>query len=93
MAILGSFYKQPADTQDYDINCNAWLTALDDTIASVTASVTSGITLISCTAGSGIVKTWLSGGKDGVTYTITILIATVGGRIKQAEFQVKVKDT
>jgi len=92
MAILTTFDKQPLDVQDYDLNCNSWLTSLSDTILSIDCTVTTGITLISASHTSGIVKVWLSGGNDGTTYTVTLLITTVGQRVKQAEYQVKVKD-
>lgn len=93
MTVIATFEKQPVEVMDYDVNCNAWLTSLSDTILSVSATVDSGITLVSCSHLSGIVKTWLSGGSDGVTYKVTLLITTSGGRVKQTEFNVRVKDT
>jgi hypothetical protein len=41
---------------------------------------------------NGVVKVWTSGGTDGVTYKITATLTTVGGRTKQAEIRVKVKE-
>lgn len=93
MAVLATFEKQPIDVQDYDISFSAWLTSLNsDTIVSAEASVTNGITLISCAESAGVVKVWLSGGNDGNTYRVIILVTTAGGRVKQVEIQIKVKD-
>lgn len=87
-----TFEKQPGDTQDYDANYNPYLTGLTDTGASVDVSADTGITLDSSALVSGVVKVWLSGGVDGETYIITVTLTTTGGRIKQHEFAVKVRD-
>ena len=41
---------------------------------------------------SGVVKVWLSYGRDGQKYKITILATTTAGRVKEHEFRIRVKD-
>jgi hypothetical protein len=93
MTILATFTKQPADVQDYDVDYSDWLAGFSDTGASATVAVESGITLNLYTLASGVVKVWLSGGADGSTYKITTTLTTTGGRTKQAEIRIKVKET
>lgn len=93
MPVLKTFPKQPADVQDYDITCVAWLAALNDTALSVTATAPAGITQpIAATIANGIVKVWAAGGADKVDYKYTITLVTVGGRTKQFEITIKVKE-
>lgn len=93
MSILGKFTKQPGDTQDYSISYVDWLAGMSDTGLSHTVTVDTGITLGSSTLSGGVVTVWLSGGTDGNTYKVTCTLTTTGGRVKQAEILVKVKET
>jgi hypothetical protein len=95
MTILAKFEKQPADVQDFDINFSEWLAALADTAPgplglAVVSDV--GITILVTRLLDGIVKVWTSGGTNGTTYKITATVITEGGRTKQAEIKVKVKE-
>jgi hypothetical protein len=92
MALLGKFTKQPLDVQDYDVDYNAWLAAFQDTAKSATASVDTGIVMPSFTLNNGVVKVWLSGGTTGVSYKVTTVLTTNGGRVKEAEFSVSLRD-
>lgn len=92
MLILEKFTKQPADVQDYDISFVEYLAALSDTAASYTATVASGITMITSARIGGVIKVWLSGGLDGQAYKITVTLTTTGGRVKQAEVIIKVRE-
>lgn len=101
--ILGTFYKQPAETLDYDIDFSQFL-ADGDTLVSVgdppvpspldVVVSPSGLTL----AGTFVVdngltiKQWVSGGTNGSKYKVTITATSNTGRIKQVEFVVRVKD-
>ncbi|WP_051261725.1 hypothetical protein [Desulfovibrio inopinatus] len=90
--ILGEYIKQPADRTDYDIDFTDWLIP-GDSIADVSAQATPDtIRIDSIQNSTPRVKTWLSNGLDGVKYRISITITTHGGRVKQVEFNVKVKD-
>ena len=101
--ILGTFIKQPAENLDYDIDFSEFLSE-GDTLQSLgippvpnPLSVTvspSGVVIGSTFVinnGKGV-KQWLSGGTNGVKYKITLTATTNGGRIKQVEFVVRVKD-
>lgn len=101
--ILASFVKQPAETLDYDISFSEFLTE-GDVLAStgspavpapLDVSVSpSGLTLgPTFVIDDGLtVKQWLSGGVSGTRYKITLTATSNGGRVKQVEFVVRVKD-
>lgn len=93
MAILGKFTKQPADLIDYDIDYRDWLADRADTIASHTVEVDPGLTLDSSLEIAGVIKVFVGGGTDGVTYKVTCTVTTAGGRIKQAEISIAVRET
>lgn len=84
--------KQPTDLEDFDVSYVDWLAARTDTAESVEVVVPDGITLVASTIVAGVVKVWLSGGTDKTTYRITVTLTTTGGRIKQAEFDIKVRE-
>lgn len=92
MPILAKFAKQPADVQDYDISFTDWLAGYLDTGASQVTSVEPGITLLTSMLLNGVVKVWLSGGLTGASYKVTTTLTTTGGRVKQAEIVIKVKE-
>lgn len=89
--ILATFTKQPADVQDYDIDFTDYLAGLSDAGASADVSSDPGITIDSHVLSSGVVKVWVSGGTAG-TYKITAALTTTGGRVKEAEIKIKVKE-
>lgn len=101
--ILASFTKQPAENLDYDIDFSAFLSD-GDVLAStgnpavpapldVTVTPT-GLTLgpTFVTDAGRTIKQWLSGGTSGTRYKITLTATSNGGRVKQVEFAVRVKD-
>lgn len=95
--ILGKYIQQPAEVLDYDFDFSDWLPT-QDKIASAAASVTSGpdtalvlgATLVDSTG--KIVKQWVSGGTNGATYEVQVTATTLGGRVKEAEFQIRIKE-
>ena len=92
---LGTYRKQPADERDVDIDCADWLDELGgDTLASasVTSVAPSGLTVDSPVVSDTSLKAWVRGGDDGADYVVTLLIVTTGGRKREVEFKVKVKD-
>lgn len=92
--MLGTIIKQPADQLDYDIDYSRWLPD-DDTITTVSATIDieeSELEVVSTSVSESTVKVWLAGGRDGSTYKVTVVIATTGGRIKEADFKVRVRD-
>jgi hypothetical protein len=93
MAVLATFPKQPDEIQDYDMDFSEWLTSVGDTALSVIATTDIGITQeFPASISSGVVKIWLSGGADGTTYKVTATVTTTGGRVKQAEIKIKIKE-
>ena len=95
MSILAKFQKQPADVQDFDIDFSEWLAAMDDSAPGpdgLQVAAEAGITVLAWTLSLGVVKVWTAGGTDGRTYKITATVTTQGGRVKQAEIKIKVKE-
>jgi hypothetical protein len=90
--------KQSADVVDFDVKFERWLPE-GDTITTATAVVTAidadtdlVVESYSVVDDGLTVKVWTSGGENGATYTITVTVATDGGRVKETEFKVRVKD-
>lgn len=95
MTILAKFEKQPADVQDFDIDFSEWLAGMSDTAPGpndFTVNAEPGLTVVASALNNGVVKVWTADGLDGKSYKITATITTTGGRVKQAEIKVKVKE-
>src|SRR5689334_17355715 len=104
---MKTFTKQPQDVLGYDIDFTQWFAQIpDDYLQSATCAVVSstdgapaGLTIVSIvlvndtTGVARVAKVWLSGGVDGVTYKLELLATTHDGRIKDVDFQMKVKET
>lgn len=90
---MNTFSKQPSENLDYDFDFADFMPA-GDVIASSVVTADAGVTLGSKTdnPGASIVKQFISGGTDGTTYKVTCKITTTGGRVKEAEFKLKVKE-
>ena len=91
--VLEKWEKQPGETLDYDISFEDFLDLRGDTGASHVVNAPAGITLEASTLSAGVVKVWLSGGTDGQTYIIEAVVTTTGGRVKEGEIAIKVKET
>lgn len=91
--MLGTQIKQPADYLDYDVSFEDWLPE-GDAVSSATATVspTSELAIADILVLSPLVKVWLSGGTTGSAYKITIVATTAQGRIKEAEFKIRVRE-
>ena len=98
MARIASYTQQPADRLDYDIwyandpdGSPDWLVngdyieSLDVTVAPV------GLTVESLYFPDRV-KLWVSTGTAGTTYTVSVTIHTVEGRIKQDELRFRIKE-
>lgn len=101
--ILGTFYKQPAETLDYDIDFSAVLDDNDTLVSTGNPAVPSPLNVVVSPAGLTVgstfviengktIKQWLSGGASRVKYKITLTVTSNAGRVKQVEFMVNVKD-
>ncbi len=90
--VLGRFTKQPADVLDYDFDYSDWLEDRNDTISSHSVVSEAGLVVGNVFVLNGVVKVFLSGGTNGSSYKVTCTVITTGGRTKQAEITVKVKE-
>jgi hypothetical protein len=93
---MDTFPKQPAEVLDFDVDFSSFLSAAGgDTLLSAVSVVDAATITIASTAVNvvtGVVKVWLSGGTDGTSYKVTVTATTTGGRVKQHEFRVRVRD-
>lgn len=86
--------KDPSAILPYGFKFTDWLVddLANDTIASVVWTVPSGLTegaKILTTTEAGVV---LSGGTNGVTYTVGCKFTTTGGYVDERSIQIVVKD-
>ena len=85
--------KQPAENLDYDFDFSAAFPS-GDNISTATGIVTpTGLTLGTKVINGQIVKQWISGGIDGVTYKVTITATSTAGRIMELELELLVNNT
>lgn len=92
--MLGVFFKRSVDQLDFDIDFSRWL-ADGDTIQSAQAVVEPGESMVSAPqvlVDGDTVKVWLVDGVSGKTASILVTATTTGNRVKQVEFQIRVKD-
>lgn len=92
MSILAKFTKQPVEVQDYDIDFTSYLTSQSDTASSHVVTADPGITIASSNLTSGVVKVFVSGGVDGNQYKVSASITTAGGRVKQGDILIRVRE-
>lgn len=98
MALVGKDTKQPDEVLDWDVDFGDWMRsgdALD--IVNTNVRLLSGpdttpllVTQVQSTATRS--KVWLSGGANGAKYRIELEATTVEGRLKEAEFDIAVKE-
>lgn len=84
--------KDPTDVDAWSVD---WATKLGaDTISTSTWTVPTGITQTTPSPSNTTTTTtiWLSGGTDGVHYTLTNRITTAAGRTLERSFVVQVKN-
>lgn len=84
------FVKDPNAVLDYQINWATWLGS--DTIASVTWTVSTGITKDSQSNTTTTATIWLSGGTAGTTYECVCRIVTAGGRTDDRTIGIRVEE-
>lgn len=91
---MDKFNKQPSEVLDFDIEADDWLNTNDTIITATSVVVPTGLTLQSTTIfNTGrSVKVWVAAGANGVTYKITTTMTTTDGRVKEHDWQLKVKE-
>lgn len=100
-----TFYKQPSEVKDYDINSVDFFEGIADYWISAVITV-DNVTVPILEVGPGshdeydlvgdpaqVVKIWIGGGLDREKYKITALLTSFAGRIEEEEFYIKVKET
>lgn len=88
---MQTFIKQPNDHLDYDIVLTEWLTT-GDTIVAANITAPDGINVSATEISADRVKFWIEGGTTGKTYKFSPVIITFGGREKEVDFQIKVRN-
>lgn len=89
---MDSFYKQPTERLDYDIDFTEWLPNGDAIITTDAVSIPVGLTLTITDATTIIPKVWVGGGENKKRYVVSVVCETNQGRTKEVNFQIKVKD-
>ena len=92
MSLLGTYVKQPAETESYSIYYGDDLTTGDNVESAVITSSPSGLTISAPIIADPRVRMWISSGTANVTYKVTVTTTTADGRILQDEFRIKVKE-
>lgn len=93
------FPKDPADSADYTLTKWNLVLPLGDTVIAIAAVAIEPVTdppLVEDATKRGFTTTtttlWLSGGKAGTTYTVSITATTAGGRQFQRSALLPVKE-
>ena len=98
MAVIGKDTKQPLEIDDWDVDYADWMPAGDGVdFISTSVRVLSGpdttpLVVDKTQATAKTVKVWLSGGADGAKYRVQVTCNTMNGRVKEAEFDIAVKE-
>lgn len=96
--ILGTFDKQPGEKLDYDIDFSDWIPSSDQIVSAIVAVeiAPDAALLVDSPAtiqpGGKAVKVWVEAGTHGKTYQVNVVATTSGGRIKEVEFRLRVKE-
>ena len=89
---LGIATKQPIERFSYTVSYEEALT-IGDNVESATAVVTpAGLVIDNVGVYDPIVKIWVSGGTNGVSYKVTLTVNTADGRVFQDELTFKIKE-
>jgi hypothetical protein len=84
------YTKDPQETLDYEVDWTRWLNG--DTITLSEWFVPTGITKDTATVKNGkVTVVWLLGGTLGVNYELTNRITTLGGRVSERSFDVRIR--
>lgn len=92
MAYHAKHTKQPVEVQDYHFDFREYLRGVNDVATAHTVEATDGVTVVSSSLERGVVRAFVSGGVSGKTYKLSATVTTQGGRVKQLDIQLKVKE-
>ena len=97
--LLGKFTMQPGEVLDFCYDFQPWLDDCGDSIASIASA--DGFTITPDTSSMQVLETDRIGGQivgfvqateNGLTHKLTGRIHTVGGRTKEADIQIRIKE-
>jgi hypothetical protein len=92
---LGSFSKQPGETESYTISHEDSLTTGDYVLSAVATVLPTGVgalTLAPLIITTPRIRMFASGGIDGTSYVVQLVTRTGDGRVLEDEFTIKVKE-
>ena len=98
MAGLGKDTKQPNEIEDSDVDFADWMPAgdsintVESSVRVLSGPVATPVAVVRVLSTSTLSKVRLSGGVDGAKYRIQLRAETVGGLVKEAEFDITVKE-
>lgn len=92
MEFAAKYAKQPAEVLDYPFDFNEYLQEANDLAVSHTVVAAQGVNVVSSSLNRGVVRAFVSGGVSGQTYKVSAVVTTQGGRVKQLDIQLKVKE-
>lgn len=90
--LLGKFEKQPAEILDYDVDYTEWFGDRVDEAESFTSTVPTPLVLVSGQLVGKVVKLVISGGAAGQIHKITVRLTTTLGLVKEADFQIRIRE-
>lgn len=100
MTIADKFTKQPSEVQDYDIDFAPYLASMQNdelvgTQQSVSVAVSPAGELQAdyFEISGSVIKVWLSGGVHGANYKVTTRAHTSGGRTKEHDILIRVRES
>lgn len=83
--------KDPADIEDYGLDCSAWLGT--ETIAARTVAADDpALSISGITHVGGVVRWRATGGAAGVNYLMTVRVTSSAGRIAERSIALPVRE-
>lgn len=98
MAVIGKDSKQPNEVLDWDVSFADWMRPGDEIdivqvdIRRLAGPDTDPLTVDQVQNTTHVSKVWLRGGADGARYRVQLRADTIHGRVKEAEFDISVKE-
>ena len=86
------FNKQPVEQDDVEFDFTAYLERRNDLIQSVDVVAEAGLSVLSFAHSGGVVQARIAGGEDGEQYKVSATITTTGGRVKQGDLIIRVRE-
>lgn len=92
LSATNTYTKQSTETLDFDVDFTDWFVNRSDTASTHTTTADTGITVVSSTLSSNVVKVILSGGTNATRYKVTVRLTTSSGVVKEVDFFVRIRD-